>query len=184
MGNSIKIKNGFTPLENQHRKVVVTHDKNSEGGDQSYHRNTLLKGFTLIELLVVLAIIGVILGVGITSYTRARLLSRDAKRKGDIAQIRLALELYFQDMKTYPSSPCEGTPPLPNEAGWTALSDGTTGLTATINGLGPWVANMPTDPLNISAQEYVYKYCSDSVISYKISYKTEADGQVTLIERP
>lgn len=139
-------------------------------------------GFTLIELLVVLAIIGVLLSVGITSYTRARLLSRDAKRKGDIAQMRLALELYFQDIKTYPSFSC-GDPPAPSEDGWTALSDPDTGLTATLSGSGPWVANVPTDPLNVSAQGYVYKYCSDSAINYKISYKTEADEQVTLIER-
>ncbi len=138
------------------------------------------KGFTLVELIVVIAIIGVLAATGISSYTRARLLARDSERHGNINQIRLALELYFNDNKTYPQSACDnGNPTI---AGWQALS-GAQGLTATIDGEGPWVILMPQDPLNTTADNFVYKYCSDVTTEYKMSYKTEADGVVHLITK-
>jgi len=53
------------------------------------------KGFTLIELLVVIAIIGILSSVVLASLNSARLKSRDARRISDIAQIKIALEVYF-----------------------------------------------------------------------------------------
>lgn len=64
----------------------------------------LPKGFTLIELLVVIAIIGILITVGAVSYQRAVRLSRDAKRKTDLEQIRQALETYRSEMGVYPDS--------------------------------------------------------------------------------
>lgn len=60
------------------------------------------KGFTLIEILVVIAILGLLITVGVTSYTNTLRQSRDAKRKTDLEQIRLALELYKSDNGSYP----------------------------------------------------------------------------------
>lgn len=140
------------------------------------------KGFTLIELLVVIAIIGLLLATGLVSYSRARLLSRDAKRESDVAQIRIALELYFQDIKRYVPADCDANN-LPTASGWTALS-GSQGLTATINGLGPWATTIPADPINNSTNGYVYSYCSPQADEYKISYKLENGGSLVLIEHP
>ncbi len=62
------------------------------------------KGFTLIELLVVIAIIGILSSVVLASLSTARQKSRDAKRISDIGQIQLALELYFDQSQSYPST--------------------------------------------------------------------------------
>jgi len=65
------------------------------------HKN---KGFTLIELLVVIAIIGILSSVVLASLNSARQKSRDAKRVSDIKQVQLALELYFDTNKAYPTT--------------------------------------------------------------------------------
>jgi type II secretion system protein G len=72
-------------------------------------RSTISRGFTLIELLVVIAIIGILITVGSVSYTRAVKLSRDAKRKTDLEQIRQALETYRAETGSYPTAAAGGT---------------------------------------------------------------------------
>jgi len=62
------------------------------------------RGFTLIELLVVISIIGILSSVVLASLNSARAKSRDARRVADLSQIRLALELYFDSARTYPSA--------------------------------------------------------------------------------
>ena len=62
------------------------------------------RGFTLIELLVVIAIIGILSSVVLASLNSARLKSRDARRIGDIKQLQLALEMYYDSNNGYPSS--------------------------------------------------------------------------------
>jgi general secretion pathway protein G len=52
------------------------------------------KGFSFIEILVVVTIIGIIATIGLVTYTEFLKQSRDAKRKGDIEQIRAAIEIY------------------------------------------------------------------------------------------
>jgi len=66
-------------------------------------RNTR-KGFTLIELLVVIGIIGILSAVVLAALATARQKSRDAKRIADVGQLRVALELYFDRMDTYPKT--------------------------------------------------------------------------------
>lgn len=53
------------------------------------------QGFTLIELLVVIAIIGLLSSVVLVSLNSARMKARDARRIVDLKQIRLALEMYY-----------------------------------------------------------------------------------------
>ncbi|PIS41232.1 MAG: hypothetical protein COT25_04205 [Candidatus Kerfeldbacteria bacterium CG08_land_8_20_14_0_20_42_7] len=61
------------------------------------------KGFTLIELLVVIAIIAILSAIGLVALNGAREKARDAQRRSDIAQIRTALSLYYDDNgSTYP----------------------------------------------------------------------------------
>lgn len=64
----------------------------------------ILKGFTLIELLVVISIIAILVAVGATNYQRATKLSRDARRKTDLEQIRQALETYRSENGSYPTT--------------------------------------------------------------------------------
>ncbi len=63
----------------------------------------LSSGFTLMELLVVMAILGILITVGLTSYKSVQMKSRDARRKSDMRQIASALELYFNDKGRYPA---------------------------------------------------------------------------------
>ncbi len=59
-------------------------------------------GFTLIELLVVIAIIGLLSSIVMASLNTARAKSRDAKRRADLRQVQLALEMYFDSNNNYP----------------------------------------------------------------------------------
>lgn len=62
------------------------------------------RGFTLIELLVVIAIIGILSSVVLASLNSARQKSRDARRIGDVKQLQLALEMYYDSNSGYPST--------------------------------------------------------------------------------
>lgn len=65
------------------------------------------KGFTLIELVIVVAIIGIIAAAVLTSINpfENQKISRDTIRVSQLSSIAQALELYFSENKTYPSSP-------------------------------------------------------------------------------
>ncbi|MFA7244911.1 MAG: prepilin-type N-terminal cleavage/methylation domain-containing protein [Candidatus Magasanikbacteria bacterium] len=62
------------------------------------------KGFTLIELLVVIAIIGVLSTLAVVALGSARQKANDAKRLSDVKQIQTALELFYTDQNSYPTS--------------------------------------------------------------------------------
>lgn len=61
-------------------------------------------GFTLIELLTVIAIIGILSSIVMVSLISAKQRSRDAKRISDVTNIRLALEQYYNDNRTFPTN--------------------------------------------------------------------------------
>lgn len=69
------------------------------------------RGFTLIELLVVISIIGILASIVVVGVNDARKKGRDARRVGDIRQIKSAMELYYNANKKYPVSAitvCDG----------------------------------------------------------------------------
>jgi prepilin-type N-terminal cleavage/methylation domain-containing protein len=107
----------------------------------------LSKGFTLIELLVVIAIIGVLASTVLTSVNSARIKARDARRKADLRQISLALELYYDAYGAYPphrpSNSCGG-----NRADWaTSLCTNSNWLTTDANFLS-FLPTVSKDPIN------------------------------------
>jgi len=61
-------------------------------------------GFTLIELLVAIAIIAIIATITVVALQNSRANARDAKRLADVKQMQTALELYFNDNNSYPTS--------------------------------------------------------------------------------
>jgi len=120
------------------------------------------RGFTLIELLVVIAIIGLLSSVVLASLNTARAKGRDAQRESSIEQMRTALELYYSDNGTYPTS---GGASAPN-GGWSTSNDSSWATLQTK--LAPYMASLPKDPAQSSsgwpgtAGVYAYSYYSVS----------------------
>lgn len=61
------------------------------------------KAFTLIELLIVIVLLGVFAAMITGNFFTSLKKGRDAKRKGDLEQIQRALEMYYEDKRTYPT---------------------------------------------------------------------------------
>lgn len=62
-------------------------------------------GFTLVELLVVISIISLLSSVVYASLNTARAKARDSQRIAALDQIKLALELYYDNHGQYPPMP-------------------------------------------------------------------------------
>lgn len=60
------------------------------------------RGFTLLELLVVISIIGLLIALGVASYTTAQQNGRDAKRRSDMKAVQSAFEQYYAVNGAYP----------------------------------------------------------------------------------
>ena len=149
--------------------------------------NKNIKGFTLIELLVVISIIGILSSFAVVSLNDARIKARDALRKGDMAQLRTALYLYFDDNSyRYPICdtgwnqdwvPADGEPVMGS-----TVSDGHTCYP--MSWLPPWrpvpadhaEPSSPKNPDNLPAASggddtFIYRYISDSTGSqYALIY--------------
>lgn len=116
------------------------------------------KGFTFIELLVTVTIIAVLVSVGVVSYGSVNKRSRDAKRRGDVEQLRSVLEMYRADNGSYPNA---------GSGSWTDASALSTTLVST------YLPAIPADPkttqtyryqaTNLSGGNY-YGYCMSALL--------------------
>ncbi|CAN4276699.1 PilE Tfp pilus assembly protein PilE [Methylophilaceae bacterium] len=64
------------------------------------------QGFTLIELMIVVAIIGILASIAIPSYTEYIRRARATEATSALADMRIKMEQYFQDNRTYVGGPC------------------------------------------------------------------------------
>jgi len=62
------------------------------------------KGFTLIELLVVVAIIGILAAFAIPQFSAYRARAYDSQMKSDLKNAAVAMESYFAENQTYPTT--------------------------------------------------------------------------------
>lgn len=61
-------------------------------------------GFTLIELLIVMIILGILSLLIFGNYSTSIRKGRDTRRKNDLSQIQKALEMYYEDYSSYPTT--------------------------------------------------------------------------------
>jgi general secretion pathway protein G len=62
------------------------------------------RGFTIIELLVVLALISILATMGLAQYRTGVTHAREAVLKEDLFRLRDAIDQYYADKGTYPST--------------------------------------------------------------------------------
>lgn len=124
------------------------------------------KGFTLIELIVVVAIVGLLATAATIIYSKSQAKARDTRRAEDLATIKDALKMYYQQHYFYPhengqcsingltevfdSSNCNGAGDWTNSSG--QYLDIYTELVS--NG---FIKSMPKDPINDFGYEYFYE---------------------------
>ena len=75
---------------------------------------TRAQGFTLIEVMVTLAIVSILAAIAIPSYSEYSRRSRVTEAFATLSAMRVKMEQYFQDNRTYAGS-CV-TPPPPSVA--------------------------------------------------------------------
>lgn len=124
------------------------------------------KGFTLIELMIVIAIIGILTSIGIVSFSQARGKANDAKRRADLKTLQTALEQYYSDNGSYPTT-----------SGWNSSQSDDTNAGGIkggnwLPGLVPqYMKQLPYDP--VGGASNIQPTCS----SWKKAYLYQSNGQ-------
>lgn len=68
--------------------------------------NELQNGFTLIELMIVVAIIGILASIAMPAYTDYIKKGKAAEAPSNLANLKVRMEQYYQDNRTYDGGPC------------------------------------------------------------------------------
>lgn len=143
-------------------------------------------GFTLVELLVVISIIGILSSFAVVSLNIARIKARNALRKGDMSQMRTALNVYYDIHERYPICSDDWDTDLIDYGATNTCYNGELSLELT-SGDRPLVNEMPMDPKNVvnltttedvesGHDEYIYRYSSNPDGSeYVIAYRLEGE---------
>lgn len=135
-----------------------------------------MRGFTLIELLVVIAIIGMLSSVVLASLNTARAKSKDARRIADMKQISIALELYFDSNRAYPST----------SGAWRSQCAGWGSYTANnvIPGLTPtFIPAIPSDPdMSVPVNTCCYLYQSNGTNFKFLAYNCPSAAYTSQVQ--
>lgn len=144
-------------------------------------RNSSRRGFTIVELLIVVVVIAILAAVTIVAFNGVVSRSQDSRRQDDAQAITKALQLYYIDNGSYPTS--SGSTTINNfwsttaDASWANLQ----------SQLSKYISTLPTDPANItgvsplgaSGRGYAYfanptNYCGSApgqmyILTYKLN---------------
>ncbi len=105
----------------------------------SYYRN----GFTLVELLVVISIISLLSSIVLGTVNTAREKARNARRKQDMRQLELAIQLYYDTNGTFPPSVT-----TVQDNAWSITEGGVNWPAVFRNELAPYLSPLPFDPIH------------------------------------
>jgi general secretion pathway protein G len=112
------------------------------------------EGFTLIEIMVVILILGLLATLVVQSLRGATDKAKRTKAMADIAELKTALDRYYIDMGSYPTSD-QGLPALVNPGG--AGGQGGTQVSSSGGSAGgsddSYIQRIPNDPWG---NPYVY----------------------------
>jgi len=103
----------------------------------SRHNQLNQSGFTLIELMIVVAIVGILASIAMPAYTDYIQRGKAAEATSTLADLRVKMEQYFQDNRTYVGAdllvpgPC--TPPAGSVKYFTYTCANVTANTYTIS---------------------------------------------------
>lgn len=89
-------------------------------------------GFTLLELVIVIVVVGILGFLIVPQLATGPARARDSQRKIDMRNIKTALENYFNEQGTYPTS-----------------------LSALESGSVPYIKTVPTDPKTHQSYTYI-----------------------------
>jgi len=117
--------------------------------------NRRSKGFTLIEMLIVIVVIAILALIVIPRLLGAGRKAKEATLRGDLHQLRNAIQQFEADCGDYPSA--EATLMTAPAAG----SSGGTGIMLDVTGWqGPYLrtadGNLPKDPFTDSSTTWAY----------------------------
>lgn len=116
------------------------------------------KAFTLLELLVVIAIIGILISLGVASFSNAQRKARDSRRREDIKSVQNGLEQYYAN----------------NNGSYPVGTNMSTLITnANLGGGNYFPAGAPVDPKNVSPLVY---YVNSAASAYCICARLETPG--------
>lgn len=122
------------------------------------------RGFTMIELLVTITIIGILVTLGLVSYTSATRAARNGKRAADMEGLRSALVLYRSDRGTYPAGDF-------------------TSIVSQLNTNGYYSSPALLDPKN-GTSPYAYEYSRPTTTTFSLCYYKEPTGTRTCLANP
>lgn len=130
-------------------------------------------GFTLIELIVVIGILSILAVGSIVALNPLEQFKKanDSRRKADLSQIQKAVETYYQDNGSYPSSSSVVLPlyriTTRSDVGTTTVEWGTS--------WSPYMNLLPKDPS--ASKNYVYYSAGQSYYLYASLDRGSLDPQ-------
>lgn len=139
------------------------------------------QGFSLIELLVVIAIMGTILTLALPNFLGARARARDTRRKGEMQQLKTALQLYYNDYRVYPAD--SGGPMYNKIVGCGASGTSQCPCSASVDfasgGAGCDTVYMTKLPSDFGTSMWYYRVNSGADFCVKVSLENASDTDAT-----